>query len=98
MPVNPQILSANDGCICSVKGEEGPKDGERVLPRDRKLGENHQFQPKIPSFNQRSSSSHISLTSGARVCSASLQFPDEETSVLWSCDQGGLSGGLTRQS
>ena len=38
--MNPQILSANDGCICSVKGEEGPKDGERVLPRDRKLGEN----------------------------------------------------------
>lgn len=35
---------------------------------------------------------------GARVCSASLQFPDEETPVLWSCDQGGLSGGLTQQS
>ena len=59
MPVNPQILWANDGCICSVKGEEGerwwkgapkrPETGrksqETLLPSF--LSQDPQFQPKI---------------------------------------------------
>lgn len=53
----------------------------------------------IHSFSQKSSlTQNFADWRGARVCSASLQFPDEETPVLWSCDQGGLSGGLTQQS